>query len=199
VYRATWNGSDVAVTKLDKAHGSMMADKEIAVMAQLSKHPNLVQLYGVTEDSYGNQHLIMELVTLSSLDKMLTGQVPGVAGLTVDQKLKCGEQVCAGMVAIEAEGLVHCDLAARNCLVQSVAPFLVKLSDFGLSKTYQEVEEALGKAAREIPVRWTAPEVMVNGAWSEKSDVWSFGVLLWEIWSDGDVPFGLVVRCVRWA
>ena len=73
---------------------------------------------------------------------------------------------------------------------------MVKLSDFGLSKTWQDVEEAVGKAAREIPVRWTAPEVMVNGEWSEKSDVWSFGVLLWEIYSDGDVPFGLVVRCV---
>ena len=84
--------------------------------------------------------------------------------------------------------IVHGDLATRNILLSNDKT-IAKVSDFGLSSyLYQSVEE-LDNASSGLPVRWMAPEVLTMRQINDKSDIWSFGVLMWEIFSLGAVPY----------
>ncbi|KRX54440.1 Proto-oncogene tyrosine-protein kinase receptor Ret [Trichinella sp. T9] len=96
-----------------------------------------------------------------------------------------GHQIALGMQHLAAQGLVHRDLAARNILVADDGK-QVKVSDFGLSRTGGNYQQLFG--AR-LPVKWMAPESIFNYFFSTKSDVWSFGVVLWEIAKFGDDPY----------
>ena len=89
---------------------------------------------------------------------------------------------------LEQNKIVHGDLAARNILLTRDRT-IAKVSDFGLSSyLYSSVEE-LSEASSGMPVRWMAPEVITRRQITNKSDVWSFGVLMWEIFSLGAVPY----------
>eukprot|EP00232_Nephroselmis_pyriformis_P019742 CAMPEP_0182888856 /NCGR_PEP_ID=MMETSP0034_2-20130328/21686_1 /TAXON_ID=156128 /ORGANISM="Nephroselmis pyriformis, Strain CCMP717" /LENGTH=485 /DNA_ID=CAMNT_0025022311 /DNA_START=181 /DNA_END=1634 /DNA_ORIENTATION=- len=192
VHLARWNAVEVAITKVSET----MMEREVAVMAKLSKHPNLVQMFGVSNDltnpSSMDQYLVMELMPHGSLDVLLQTSVAEGKRFTEPDRLSIAEQICAGMAAISGENVIHADLACRNVLVQSMAPFLVKISDFGLAKQqYTSALQYYNTTNNGIPVRWSSPEVFTQGKWSEASDVWAFGVTLWEIWSDGGIPFGL--------
>ncbi|TRY92456.1 hypothetical protein DNTS_028162 [Danionella cerebrum] len=79
------------------------------------------------------------------------------------------------------------DLAARNCLVAEDS--VVKISDFGMSRQEQDGVYSATGGMRQIPVRWTAPEALNYGRYSTESDVWSFGILLWETFSRGVTPY----------
>ena len=76
--------------------------------------------------------------------------------------------------------------AARNCLVGS--SYLVKVADFGLAR-YTTDDEYTASEGTKFPIKWAAPEVFEYARFSSKSDVWSFGILLWEIWSGGVHPY----------
>ena len=98
------------------------------------------------------------------------------------------------MAAVAAAGVVHRDLAARNVLLAAARPPVVRVADFGLSLIVPDAPAsaaplfypggAYGGAGRgrgTVPVRWAAPEGLMRGVWAEASDVWAFGVLLWEV------------------
>eukprot|EP00775_Hariotina_reticulata_P013512 gene13512-13637_t len=179
VYRGRWRNTSVAIVRMRK--GGMVT--EARLMQQLSSHPNLVQFYRWSEDSQGNEYVVLELVSLGSLDRVLL-HLQDL--LRVHVMLSMCEQICAGMAELAQEGVLHRDLAARNVLVQSVDPVHVKVADFGLARVEQGSSPAL---LGSISVRWAAPEVLLRQEWSQASDVWAFGVTAWEIFSNGSEPY----------
>ena len=100
-------------------------------------------------------------------------------------------QICRGMEFLERNKIVHGDLATRNILLQKHKS-VAKVSDFGLSRSLYSSVEDLASVSSGLPVRWMAPEVLKTRMVNNKSDVWSFGVLVWEMFSLGTVPYPTV-------
>lgn len=192
VYRGSVRGhlAPIAVSKMAVAGGSL--EEEAAVLVKLCRHPGLVRYLGICTEG-PEQFLLTELAQHGSLDVFLEQHEDT---LTLPHKFHMLAQACSAMEAISFAGLVHRDLAARNLLVfeydaQEPRKTVVKITDFGLAvnRHYQTHAYAQGE---ELPFRWMAPEALRRRRFSEKSDVWAFGVLAWELFSGGDVPYAFI-------
>lgn len=108
-------------------------------------------------------------------------------GLSVAELINICHQIACGMEHIASRGQVHRDLAARNCLVGQ--NMVVKIGDFGLSRSLYNNNYIRAKSGTDLPVRWIAPESLLTGEFRLHSDVWSFGVLMWEVFTFGHLPY----------
>ncbi|VDL71329.1 unnamed protein product [Nippostrongylus brasiliensis] len=188
--------------------------REANVMLKL-QHKFIVRLYGVATQKEPIM-IVMELAPGGSLLNKVRTQ-----SIDLETKRKYCYQTVSGMQYLEAEKVMHRDLAARNCLIS--ANDSCKISDFGLSllgHTHKErqmpkvpirdntksksmeiidngtwcINEGHRILNRNTKFRWLAPEVLQRGVFSNKSDVWSYGVLMFEVFSDGEVPYKAVSK-----
>ncbi|GAB6032184.1 hypothetical protein CHUAL_010831 [Chamberlinius hualienensis] len=154
--------------------------REIAIMKSL-QHKNIVEIKGVVEDP--KTLLVMEYVPLGS---MLVYINTHKERLSEKLLLKYSLDVAEGMEYLAHKRIVHRDLAARNILVASEDT--VKISDFGLAQKTGVKDYYKLKTNRDLPVRWYAPETLRMWKFTSKSDVWSFGITLYEMFSYGKEP-----------
>ncbi|XP_030041729.1 ephrin type-A receptor 8-like [Microcaecilia unicolor] len=156
---------------------------EASIMAQFD-HPNVIHLEGVVTRS----RLVMivtEYMENGSLDSFLRSHD---GQFTIIQLVAILRGIGSGMRYLADLGYVHRDLAARNILVNS--NLVCKVSDFGLSRVLEDdPDAAYTTTGGKIPIRWTAPEAITFRKFSSASDVWSFGVVMWEVLAYGERPY----------
>ncbi|XP_012268401.1 tyrosine-protein kinase Fer isoform X3 [Athalia rosae] len=144
-------------------------------------HPNIVKLIGICVQKQPIM-IVMELVPGGSL---LTYLRKNSSTIAQREQLRMCKDAAAGMCYLESKYCIHRDLAARNCLVGYES--IVKISDFGMSR--EEEEYIVSDGMKQIPIKWTAPEALNFGKYTSLCDVWSYGVLIWEIFSKGGTPY----------
>ncbi|XP_065803217.1 muscle, skeletal receptor tyrosine-protein kinase isoform X2 [Muntiacus reevesi] len=198
----------VAVKMLkEEASADMQADfqREAALMAEFD-NPNIVKLLGVC--AVGKPMcLLFEYMAYGDLNEFLRSMAPHPGrGLSPSDPspgsqapspgpppLSCAEQLCiarqvaAGMAYLSERKFVHRDLATRNCLVGE--NMVVKIADFGLSRNIYSADYYKANENDAIPIRWMPPESIFYNRYTTESDVWAYGVLLWEIFSYGLQPY----------
>uniref|UniRef100_A0A8C9Q849 Tyrosine-protein kinase n=1 Tax=Spermophilus dauricus TaxID=99837 RepID=A0A8C9Q849_SPEDA len=185
VYEGVWKKYSLTVAVKTLKEDTMEVEeflKEAAVMKEI-KHPNLVQLLGVCtrEPPF---YIITEFMTYGNLlDYLRECNRQEVNAVVL---LYMATQISSAMEYLERKNFIHRDLAARNCLVGE--NHLVKVADFGLSRLMTG-DTYTAHAGAKFPIKWTAPESLAYNKFSIKSDVWAFGVLLWEIATYGMSPY----------
>uniref|UniRef100_A0A8C3ATM8 Tyrosine-protein kinase receptor n=1 Tax=Cyclopterus lumpus TaxID=8103 RepID=A0A8C3ATM8_CYCLU len=162
---------------------------EASVMKEFNCH-HVVRLLGVV--SQGQPTLvIMELMTRGDLKSYLRSLRPkewsSLSLPPLKKMLQMAGQIADGMAYLNANKFVHRDLAARNCMVAE--DFTVKIGDFGMTRDIYETDYYRKGGKGLLPVRWMSPESLKDGVFTTTSDVWSFGVVLWEIATLSEQPY----------
>ncbi|XP_044743573.1 tyrosine kinase receptor Cad96Ca [Chrysoperla carnea] len=181
---------------------------ELEIMKTLEPHPNVVRLLGCCTDN-GPLLVIMEYISRGKLQSYLRnsraerfyGNMHGQSKtLTSKDLTSFVYQVARGMEYVSSRGIVHRDLAARNILITE--EHTCKVADFGFARDISNSRVYERKSEGGLPIRWMAPESLYDNIFTIKSDVWSFGVFIWEVVTLGSTPYpGLsaaeVMRKVR--
>ncbi|KAM5272041.1 ephrin type-A receptor 5 isoform 7-T7 [Ctenodactylus gundi] len=156
---------------------------EASIMGQFD-HPNIIHLEGVVTKSKPVM-IVTEYMENGSLDTFLKKNDGQFTGIQLVGMLR---GIAAGMKYLSDMGYVHRDLAARNILINS--NLVCKVSDFGLSRVLEDdPEAAYTTRGGKIPIRWTAPEAIAFRKFTSASDVWSYGIVMWEVVSYGERPY----------
>ncbi|XP_026780945.1 fibroblast growth factor receptor 1-A isoform X2 [Pangasianodon hypophthalmus] len=171
---------------------------EMEMMKIIGKHKNIINLLGAcTQD--GPLYVIVEYASKGNLREYLRArrppgmeycynpdQVP-VETVSIKDLVSCAYQVARGMEYLASKKCIHRDLAARNVLVTE--DNVMKIADFGLARDIHHIDYYKKTTNGRLPVKWMAPEALFDRIYTHQSDVWSFGVLLWEIFTLGGSPY----------
>ncbi|KAJ1368831.1 hypothetical protein KIN20_030170 [Parelaphostrongylus tenuis] len=171
--------------KLAKGTGDMSKAKIKEMMREARllrnfKHQNVVRFYGVAVDEQP-LYIILELVKGGSLIVYLKSRKDAVS---VSERMSICKGSAQGVEYIHKQNCIHMDLAARNCLYSEDK--VVKISDFGLSRMATKYTV---RGSRKLPIRWLAPETIITLTFSQKTDVFSYGVMVYEIFAGGKEPW----------
>ena len=182
-WEGLWNNTTPVAVKTLKPGTTSPSEflQEAALMKRL-RHPKVIQLYAVCtrEEPF---YIVTELLKHGSLLEYLRGEG---RSLKFPQLIDMSGQVAAGMAYLEEQNYIHRDLAAKNIWVGE--HLICKVADFGMARLIDEdIYEA--EPGEKRPIKWTAPEALMYNRFSIKSDVWSFGVMLWEIITFGRPPY----------
>ncbi|KAM9296520.1 protein-tyrosine kinase 6 [Gastrophryne carolinensis] len=185
VYEGYWQGrvrTRVAIKAIKQDVTTRDTFLEETAFLKTLRHRNLLSLYAVC--SVGDPYLIVtELLSKGDLLTFLRG--PEGEELGTDGLLDLAGQVVDGMQYLESKNCIHRDLAARNVLIGQNN--ICKVADFGLARMIKD--DYYITNCKQFPYKWTAPEALAYGRYTLKSDIWSFGVLLFEIMSKGMRPY----------
>uniref|UniRef100_A0A8C1Z5Z1 non-specific protein-tyrosine kinase n=1 Tax=Cyprinus carpio TaxID=7962 RepID=A0A8C1Z5Z1_CYPCA len=189
VFEGIWNDRTAVAVKTLKP--GTMDPKDFLREAQIMKklrHAKLIQLYAVctTEEPI---YIVTELMSHGSLLEYLQSKTHSHNSQTQLCQIEMGAQVASGMAYLELQNYIHRDLAARNVLVGDNN--VCKVANFGLARVFQLENENVyeAKEGTKFPVKWTALEAIHENKFTIKSDVWSFGILLYEIVTFGQMPY----------
>uniref|UniRef100_A0A8C9ZQQ7 receptor protein-tyrosine kinase n=1 Tax=Sander lucioperca TaxID=283035 RepID=A0A8C9ZQQ7_SANLU len=156
---------------------------EASIMGQFS-HPNIIRLEGVVT-KFKHAMIVTEYMENGALDTYLKDRDGEISSYQLVGMLR---GIAAGMKYLADMNYVHRDLAARNVLVNNNLE--CKVSDFGLSRVLEDdAEGTYTTRGGKIPIRWTAPEAIAYRKFTSASDVWSFGIVMWEVMAFGERPY----------
>ncbi|XP_077114837.1 fibroblast growth factor receptor 2 isoform X6 [Ranitomeya variabilis] len=191
----------VAVKMLkDDATEKDLADlvSEMEMMKMIGKHKNIINLLGACTQG-GTLYVIVEYAAKGNLREYLRARrpiemeysydinrVPGEQ-MTFKDLVSCTYQLARGMEYLASQKCIHRDLAARNVLVTESN--VMKIADFGLARDVNNIDYYKKTTNGRLPVKWMAPEALFDRVYTHQSDVWSFGVLMWEIFTLGGSPY----------
>ncbi|XP_053575897.1 high affinity nerve growth factor receptor [Bombina bombina] len=188
----------VAVKALKEATENARQDfQREAELLTVLQHEHIVKFYGVCTDG---EPLVMvfEYMKHGDLNRFLRSHGPDAkildngngqpfGQLNLTQMLQIATQIASGMVYLASLHFVHRDLATRNCLVGT--NLVVKIGDFGMSRDIYSTDYYRVGGRTMLPIRWMPPESILYRKFTTDSDIWSFGVVLWEIFTYGKQPW----------
>ncbi|KAK5639789.1 hypothetical protein RI129_010600 [Pyrocoelia pectoralis] len=164
---------------------------EALIMSKFN-HPNIVHFIGVCFDKHP-RFIVLELLAGGDLKNFLRESRPKPdksGSLTMKDLIMIAIDVAKGCNYMEENRFIHRDIAARNCLLTTKGPGrVVKIADFGMSRDIYRSDYYRKGGRAMLPIKWMPPEAFLDGIFTAKTDVWSFGVLLWEIMSMGYMPY----------
>ncbi|XP_069913101.1 fibroblast growth factor receptor 2 isoform X6 [Oryctolagus cuniculus] len=171
---------------------------EMEMMKMIGKHKNIINLLGAcTQD--GPLYVLVEYASKGNLREYLRARrPPGMEysydinrvpeeQMTFKDLVSCTYQLARGMEYLASQKCIHRDLAARNVLVTENN--VMKIADFGLARDINNIDYYKKTTNGRLPVKWMAPEALFDRVYTHQSDVWSFGVLMWEIFTLGGSPY----------
>nr|XP_020649442.1 leukocyte tyrosine kinase receptor [Pogona vitticeps] len=163
-----------------------------ALIISKFNHQNIVQCIGVSLQTLP-RFILLELMTGGDMKTFLRQNRPRVnqpSILTMQDLLNIARDIACGCKYLEENHFIHRDIAARNCLLTCSGPGRVaKIGDFGMARDIYRASYYRKGGRAMLPVKWMPPEAFLEGIFTSKTDTWSFGVLLWEIFSLGYMPY----------